>query len=368
MTKIYHLEVNGKTNTGIYVNKVLNAASSQTGKSEPIKVFTSRDSYYNSEWVIPVFSAYGFASNPILKLFYYIKGFLSVFIHLNKEQNESTLLHIHWLKFSLFDLIILSLIRYKTKTKLVFTVHNVLPHENNYIDKLLYPLIYRRIDAFTFHSRSSYDRLVNELKVDVKEYAIIPHYGYEVEESPTVSKKNSLLFFGSIRDYKGLDILIDACAKLPQDSDWTLDIFGKPEMDISVLKMKAMKQGISDHINWHTGWVDEDEINEIFHSHEIVILPYKHIDNSGLLHLAKSYGKSIIASRLGSLSDLIEDEENGILFEAGNPNELSEKIMQLLNDEKLKNKIGKNARKLMENEHSLERVGQLHNQFYKKLL
>ena len=368
MKKIYHLEVNGKTNTGIYVNKITGAVVSQFGNSFTIKVFTSEDSYYKSNCAVPVFSKYGTVSNSILKLFYYIKGFLGIFIHLNKERNERTLLHLHWLKFSVFDLIILTLIRYKTKTKLIFTVHNVMPHESNFIDRLIYPMIYRRIDAFTFHSKSSYHRLVNDFNVDVKEHAIIPHYGNEVEESTTAPQKNSLLFFGSIRDYKGLDILMDACSKFSQNNDWSLGIYGKPEMDISALKVKAKDQGISEHINWNTGWIEEDKIDEIFHSHEIVILPYKHIDNSGLLHLAMSYGKPIIASRLGSLSDLIQEGKNGILFEAGNSDELSEKITQLLNDDNLKIKLGDNARKLMENEHSLERIGQLHAHFYKKLL
>lgn len=368
MKKIYHLEVNGKTNTGIYVNKIISAVTSKFGASHTIKVFTSEDSFYNSQSVVPVFKKYGSISNPIFKLFYYIKGFWGVFNHLNKEQNENTLLHLHWLKFSLFDLIILTLIRYKTKTLLVFTVHNVLPHESSFIDKLIYPLIYRRIDAFTFHSESSYRRLVNELNLDVKKYDIIPHYGNEVGESTTVPRKNSLLFFGSIRDYKGLDILIDACTKISEIKDWTLGIYGKPEMDISGLKMKVKDQRISEHINWHTGWIEEDDIDKIFHSHEIVILPYKHIDNSGLLHLAMSYGKPIIASRLGSLEDIIEDGENGILFEAGNSNELSEKIIILLDNDELLKKLGLNARNLMKNKHSISRIGQLHVQFYNKII
>lgn len=368
METIYHLEVNGKTNTGIYVNKIISTINSQAGKSEPAMVFSSRESFYNSEFVIPVFSKYGSASNLILKLFYYVKGFFGVFYYLYKKQNENSILHIHWLKFSLFDLFILALIRYKTNTKLVFTVHNVLPHENNYIDKFVYPLIYKRIDAFTFHSKSSYYKLVNELSVDVKQYSIIPHYGNDPDDSSIVPIKNSLLFFGSIRDYKGLDILIDACSKFSKNIDWVLGVYGKPEMDISMLKMKAKQAGISDRINWHTGWIEEVEIDGIFYSHEIVILPYKSIDNSGLLHMAMSYGKPIIASRVGSLSDLIIDEKNGLLFETGDSDALSEKINLLMNDNSLKKKLGENARKLMKSEHSLDRVGRMHVQFYKNLL
>lgn len=368
MKKIYHLEVNGKTNTGIYVNKVISAVNPYLWESFHIKVFTSKSSFYKSNCSIPLFSFYGTASSSILKLYYYVKGFLAVFVHLNKECKVSTLLHLHWLKFSMFDLVILTMIRYKTNTKLVFTVHNVLPHENNFIDRLIYPTIYRLIDSFTFHSESSYSRLVNELNVDVKEFAIIPHYGNVVGKSAKLPKKNSLLFFGSIREYKGLDVLIDACAKLSQNIDWTLSVYGKPEIDMSDLELQAKEKNIFEKIHWHTDWIDESEIDKIFHSHEIVILPYKHIDNSGLLHLAMSYGKPILASRLGSLSDIIIEGKNGILFEPGNSDELSQKILKLLTDNNLKLKLGENARKLMENEHSLERIGQLHSQFYKKIL
>jgi len=364
---VYHLEANGKTNTGEYVNKVLEASKLHFTHDIEIKVFTSNQSFYSSQSVLPLFREYGTASNNFLKLYYYFTGFLKIFLHLRKEVNSSVL-HLHWLKFSVFDFFILSFIRSFTNTRLIFTVHNVLPHEHNFIDRYFYPLIYKKIDAFTFHSKSSHNRLKQELNVQVENFELIPHYGYEVGDVPVQTNENSLLFFGTIRDYKGLDVLLDACNKLPKKLKWNLNIYGKPEINLDELKAYVARNNLSDRIQWNTGWIEEEKMDEIFLSHDIVVLPYKEIDNSGLLHLAMSYGKPVIASRLGSLMDLIKDEENGILFEANNSDDLTRCISKLLKDEDLKIRLGNNARKLMETDHSIDRVGELHYQLYKKVL
>jgi len=367
MNKVYHLEANGKTNTGEYVSKVLEATRLHSDRGIDIKVFTSNQSFYSPQSVLPVFSEYGSKSNKFSKLYYYLTGFLKIFFHLRKDDNLSVL-HLHWLKFSVFDFFILSLIRSFTNSRLIFTVHNVLPHEHTGIDRFFYPLIYKKIDAFTFHSKSSYNRLLHELNIQVENFEFIPHYGYKVGDLPAQTNVNSLLFFGTIRDYKGLDVLLDACNKLSRKLKWNLNIYGKPEINLDDLKTFAVQNNLSERIEWHTGWIEEEKIGEIFQSHDIVLLPYKEIDNSGLLHLAMSYGKPVIASRLGSLMDLIKDEENGILFEANNSDDLARCISKLLKDNELKIKLGNNSRKLMETDHSIERVGKLHYQLYKKVL
>lgn len=368
MNKIYHLEVNGKTNTCVYVSKIVTSVYSGLDKSTSVQVFTSEESYYEKGMAIPLFRKYGVVSNPVLKLFYYITGFWKVYLYLKKEKSLKTILHLHWLKLSLFDLLVLSMIKSKLSTQLVFTVHNVLPHESNFIDRIIYPYIYKKIDLFTFHTVGVRKKLIESMALEVNNFKIIPHYGNKVSLSNLAPIKNTLLFFGSIREYKGLDILIKACSLLPDDLDWTLSIYGKQEMDISALKKKSDEYRISDKVKWHTGWVYEDEIDKIFHEHEVIILPYKHIDNSGLLYLAMSYGKPLIASNIGSLSDIIENGRNGLIFEAGNAKELSAKITELLNDDNLKKEMGKSALFLMNSEHSLNRIGQLHRELYTMIL
>lgn len=367
MKNIYHLEANGKTNTGEYVNKILESISLHADEDIEFKVFTSNESFYKSDFVLPFFREYGTASNKISKLYYYSTGFLKVFLHLRKDENTSAL-HLHWLKFSVYDYFILTLIRSFTKTKIIFTVHNVLPHEHTVLDRFFYPLIYQKVDVFTFHSKSSRNRLEEEINIQVRNFELIPHYGYEVNDVTVQTIEKSLLFFGTIRDYKGIDVLLDACNKLPKELNWRLNICGKPEINLAELKVFVQQNNLSDRIQWDTGWIEEDKIDEIFLSHDIVVLPYKEIDNSGLLHLAMSYGKPIIASRLGSLRDLITDGENGILFEAGNSDELAKCITKVLVDKDLKKRLGINARKLMETDHAIERVGELHYQLYKKVL
>lgn len=364
--KIFHVEVNGKTNTGEYVNKIIKATTSQCKDEIVVKVFTSNDSLYSTEFAIPVFKKYGLVKNPLLKMYYYIVGFSTIFLKIIRE-DAKTIIHFHWLRLSLFDLLYFLLLRAMTKAKIVFTVHNVLPHEVNTIDKTLYPFIYKQVHYFTFHSNSAKEKIESLFKSNIKNYDIIPHYGYQVGISSTQCINNSILFFGTIRDYKGLDILLQACTYINSDNNWTLNIFGKPEMNLDALYKYAASTGLDKKILWNIGWIDSDKIDEIFNKHEIVVLPYKRIDNSGLIHLAMSYGKPVIASNLGSLSDIITDEENGLLFKPFDAEDLASKIKLLLKSKELRHTLGYNAKKVMQEDHSLSRIGKLHCNLYLSL-
>jgi glycosyltransferase involved in cell wall biosynthesis len=169
---------------------------------------------------------------------------------------------------------------------------------------------------------------------------VIPHgaldYYLSFEENgPAASVSNAsqtVMFFGNIEAYKGLDVLIRAFALLPADlqARTQLLVAGSPNTDIASLKKLARDLKIEARIVWKLGYIREEEVPELFRSASIVALPYRAIDQSGVLMTAVAFGKAIVASRTGGFPEVIQDGVNGILVTPGNAQELAGALQSLL--------------------------------------
>ena len=359
--KIYHLEANGRTNTGEYVQRITKALSTLLKKE--VKVFTSRNSVHSD--ALDVFKGYA-QSNKYKKLYYYYQGWRRL-ANILKRENEECIFHIHWLRFSPIDYFFLKKLNNQKNIRLVFTVHNILPHETMPFDSLFYRKIYVLFDNLVFHSKQNINDFNGIFPNCNVKTNIIPHYSYKVNaQIPTDNELIKLLFFGAIRPYKGLELLIDALKNLRHSLNWKLTIAGKPEYDISHVKEEVLAdETLKRRVKWKTGWIEDEEIPNLFQQSHIVVLPYLKIDNSGLVHLAMSYGKTVIVPRIGVFNDLIEDGINGYNYELNNPLSLTETIARVINENKFK-EIGINAIKKMDT-HSIENIGESLYDLYKNL-
>lgn len=294
---IYILEVNGQTNTARYVSNI---------GTNQIRVLTSKGSHYEKKVESPVFGNYRVA-NSFFKLFWYVIGWVRVLFKLSAHDD----FHFHWLKLSPLDLFFLIILK-KKKINLVCTVHNIFPHEESGFDIFFYGRIYKLVDHFVFHTEGI--KLKFDDYFDIKaSFTIISHYFDDVSINREVTDPKRMLFFGNIRPYKGLDLFIDALLRIP-NSDWSALVAGKQEYDISRLQLKSSK---FENIQWITNHIEEEKIQDMFNSSGIVVMPYLKIDTSGLLYLALSYKKVIIAPRMGIFEEILKDKVTGLLFEPG---------------------------------------------------
>ncbi len=362
--KVYHLEANGSTNTGFYVNKIIKAVSEQVN-DDSSKVFTSNKNIYPSQNAIAVFSKYSEASK-LNKIWYYLLGWIRL-VKILLENPENKAFHFHWLKFSPLDYYFLKKLKSKGNISLISTVHNILPHEQMFYDKRYFKKIYSLVDHLTVHSNSIKLKLIDQFSVNEDKITLIPHYGYDKLGSYVACDNVRILFFGSIRKYKGLNVLIESLSEI-NTHNWQLNIYGKPETDIQHLISYTKENQLTSKVNWYLGWIDEEKISEIFNSHDIIVLPYISVDNSGLLHLAMSYGKIIIASEIGVITDLINNGENGLLFPAGDRKKLAQCIEEVTRDIDKYRPLGQRAAELMEKEHNLETIAKQHLELYHEFI
>jgi len=140
-----------------------------------------------------------------------------------------------------------------------------------------------------------------------------------------------LLFFGLVRPYKGLDVLLDAMAMVRR-RDIALTIAGEFWQGLDETRKRIAGLGREDAIELLPRFVTDDEAAELFHRADAVVMPYRAVSGSGVVATACHYGRAVIASDLPGLSGVVRHDETGWLFEAGNAAELAARIDRLDRD------------------------------------
>jgi D-inositol-3-phosphate glycosyltransferase len=262
--------------------------------------------------------------------------------------------HLLWNnKFELFDRTLLMLYYRMLGKKIILTVHNVNARKRDSNDSSLNRLSLRLQYNFCHHIFVHTERMRSELvsdfripksKVSVIPFGInntVPNTALSTEEAKQQTGVNSgdkaLLFFGNIAPYKGLEYLISAfSALLSKDRSYRLIIVGRPKG--SETYWKQIQQAIAhsrirDRIIQRIEYIP-DELTELyFKAADVLILPYTHVFQSGVLFLAYSFGLPAIAADVGTLREEIIERETGFVFKPRDSVDLARKIDNYFNSE-----------------------------------
>ncbi len=213
----------------------------------------------------------------------------------------------------------------------MFICHNVFPHERFPFDRLLTRMTLKKGDYFILHS----EKEAAELK------RIIPNPKYEINMHPTysefkrveaetgavpVDQSSVLLFFGFVRKYKGLKILIKAMASIPEVVHLNIvgDFGGSKQEYVRLIE----DLHLSDRISIRDGYIPDKEVGEFFERCDAVVLPYLDATQSGIAQIAYGFEKPVIATKVGGLPEVVKDGETGVICEPGNAEELSKAIQR----------------------------------------
>ncbi|WP_342751307.1 glycosyltransferase family 4 protein [Mycolicibacterium hodleri] len=149
-----------------------------------------------------------------------------------------------------------------------------------------------------------------------------------------------VLFFGVWSRYKGIDVLLDAFARVRTElPDARMVIAGAPgaDIDVDAVLDRARKIG---HVDARPGYVPADEVGPLLESARAVVTPYIRATQSGVAHLAFTFGRPVIASAIGDLPDVIQDEVTGLLVQPGEVEGLATAMLKLLRDPALAARLG----------------------------
>ncbi len=239
---------------------------------------------------------------------------------------------------------ILKIAKKNNHTKGLIICDNVFPHEKKPFDTSLTKYFFRSSDYFIVLSESVKRDLL-ELFPNAK-YKLLPHpiysnFGDAVSKSEAkkylqLKDERIILFFGFIRDYKGLDVLLNAISYL-RDLNIKLIVAGEFYTNKEKYLNLINKNKIEDLVILKSDFIPTSEVKYYFSASDAVILPYRDATQSGIVQIAMNFNKPIIATDVGGLGEVIANDENGYIVEKENPEALANAIRRfyLENKEKI---------------------------------
>ncbi len=268
-----------------------------------------------------------------------------------RAAREADLVHFQWLAVQHLDAHLLPRGR-----PLVLTAHDILPREARPGQRAAQRRLYDRFDAVVVHSHHGAQRLTEELGLEPERVHVIPHgvlthhagggeaggareatgegeaggareatgEGAVGVPAPLQSDAKVVLCFGLMRPYKGLDVLLDAWGAGVDGAE--LWLVGMPRMDISALRARAPAS-----VRFLARYVDEAELAGCFQRADLLVLPYREIDQSGVLFTALGFGKPMLLSDVGGFPELARSGA-ARCFPAGDAHALRRGIDELLAD------------------------------------
>jgi glycosyltransferase involved in cell wall biosynthesis len=218
---------------------------------------------------------------------------------------------------------------------------------------------YQLFDVLFVHGERNRDLFLQTYPVPSERVVAIPHGVDEVKlEVPSPVSVEELrvqlgiepgqpvlLFFGTIAKYKGVEDLLRALPEIVATSGARLVVAGYPakDTDPEALRELAAELDVADDIAWMLDYVPNELVGTLMLTADVVVLPYRAISDSGVLKVAMSFGRAVVATDVGGIPDVIEDGVTGLLVEPGDQGALVDACVRALTEDGLARSLGSNA-------------------------
>jgi glycosyltransferase involved in cell wall biosynthesis len=265
-------------------------------------------------------------------------------------------------------------------SKLIYTVHNLLPHDTGAQHRAVFARLYREMDMLICHSDAVKERLMEEFSVPGGKLRVIPHGTLfaEGERPPAAEAKASLgipageamvLCQGFIRPYKGIEFLLESWSRVRQRSlPARLVIAGMGPQDyLNDLRSKAAALGVADSVDFRFSFAGVPELIAMYSAADAVVYPYREITSSGALMTGIAAGQVIIATDLAPFRGVLRNGENSLLVPYGDAHALSEGIVEVCRSPELRESLRRNVANAAP-EYSWEEIGRSTRACYETVL
>lgn len=255
-----------------------------------------------------------------------------------KREKPDLIIVRYWIPFMAPCLgTILSIVKKNKHTKVIAIVDNMIPHEKRLGDKLLTQYFVRAVDGFLTMSQ----KVQNDVKLFTnKPTCVSPHpiYDHFGEAIPTADARKFLhldvhdkviLFFGFVRAYKGLDLLIEAMADSAiKAAGIKLVIAGEFYESPTPYLTQIEQLGLTDTISVYNQYIGEKEVTQYVSAADFIIQPYRNATQSGVTPMAYHFLKPMLVTNVGGLADTVPHDKVGLVVQP-NPRSIAEGIVQL---------------------------------------
>jgi len=261
-----------------------------------------------------------------------------------RKQKPDILITRFWLPFMAPCLgTICRIVRGNKHTRIISILDNIIPHEKRIGDSFFTQYFINSIDAFVAMS----DCVYNDLSVFDKQkprllspHPLFDNYGESISKQEAIRQlnldvnKRYILFFGLIRDYKGLDILLKAMAKDElRHSNIQLIVAGEYYANKAEYDKLIQDLNLNDKVELHTRFIPDDEVVRYFCAADIIVQPYKHATQSGVTQICYHFNKPMLVTNVGGLPEIVPNNKVGFVVEP-NEDEVALAILKFYNENK----------------------------------
>jgi glycosyltransferase involved in cell wall biosynthesis len=278
-----------------------------------------------------------------------------------RAAREADVVHFQWLPVQPVDVRLLPDVH-----PCVLTAHDVLPREPRRGQLRAQRGLYERMDGVVVHSEHGRRRLVEELGIEPAKVEVIPHGAFthllELEDATPLPEPFAavegpvVLFFGLLRPYKGLDVLLEAWRGIDGAELW---VVGAPR---GVAPPVAPPPGV----RFDARFVADAEIPALFRRADVVVLPYREIDQSGVLFTALAFGRPLVLTAVGGFSE-VAAQGAAELVPPGDPAALHDALRRLLDHPARRAALAEASARAARDEYGWDRIAARHLAFYERL-
>lgn len=228
-------------------------------------------------------------------------------------------------------------------TKCIGLLHNVIPHEPHWFDAPLTKYFLKACSGFVTMAGSvekDLERLLPGAPHINRQHPLYTHFGEPMPKADAQKllgldpEKKTLLFFGLIREYKGLDILLEAFRTLPEDYQLVVagECYGSFDKYQNIIDSLPGK----DRVHVFQGYVRDSEVKKYFSASDLAVLPYRSATQSGISAIACHFGLPMLVTDVGGLKEAVGLTGTGIVAERPAPEAIEKEILRFFADEKLR--------------------------------
>jgi glycosyltransferase involved in cell wall biosynthesis len=231
--------------------------------------------------------------------------------------------------------VVATLVR-RAGVRVLFLCHNVLPHESSRLDGALIRFGLAAADAFLLQSDTDRDAL--ERLLPGRPYAVTPHPAYTFFAHGGIDREAArerlqvegpvVLFFGLVRAYKGLDVLLRAVARARERVPLQLLVAGEFYEDRAPYERLLDDLQIRAAVRLVDRYIPNEEVEAYFRAADVVVLPYRSATQSGIVQIALSFERPVVVTRVGGLPEAVRPGQTGEVVPPADPEALAATLVR----------------------------------------
>jgi glycosyltransferase involved in cell wall biosynthesis len=230
--------------------------------------------------------------------------------------------------------------KHGTQTRVLFICDNIIPHEKRPGDRAFTRYAFSSADYFIVQSNAVEQDLLGfwpQARYRKAAHPVYNIFGNPIDKTEArrrlaITAERVILFFGYIRKYKGLHVLLDAMTELKESGNVHLLAVGECYDDEERYREQIKALELEKHVTLQTDYIPNDRVGLYFSAADAVVLPYLSATQSGIAQIAYNFDKPVIATRVGGLAEVVVDGETGLLVPPGDAHALARAIKQFYED------------------------------------